>query len=459
MSLAKAAAAKGNAQVLDALLRAWRKQRHPRLAEVIDRVNAQIAPAPVVGKTHGETLAACIKLCASKTPLAIGRVLATPWPVTLDAAQSLVDALAEVPDDPRVASALATQIELATIDTGPSTGMWRTIFGCISRLRDVRVLPTLARASTRTIRGRVRDSYRQWARDEKEVLERLVLPSLSGADLEALTVLESRYPAPRLDTSEGEVLLAAIDAAPDDLGARAVYADWLLQKNDPRGELISLQLNEPSHPRIAKLIETHWKTWLAPIRDCLERAPNFERGFPIAGVVWPQPETDVLSALERTEWRTFERLSWNVPAVPKLTMLRHPNFSRMRTFDSDVSIDELVTIIDAGIPLKGLRVPRDAEDFSYQRLPTLEQLTIYGNQVERVAHLLPRLRELAVVSPDLSPVAAKIIEASGVQVVTFEGARLSRDRGEKHFSRIAVPRNVKPQVLASLRHFTLPVRD
>jgi uncharacterized protein (TIGR02996 family) len=35
-------------------------------------------------------------------------------------------------------------------------------------------------------------------------------------------------------------LLAAIAAAPEDLGPRLVYADWLLASGDERGELITI---------------------------------------------------------------------------------------------------------------------------------------------------------------------------------------------------------------------------
>ena len=38
-----------------------------------------------------------------------------------------------------------------------------------------------------------------------------------------------------------EELLAAVFAAPDDDAPRRVYADWLLERGDPRGEFIQLQ--------------------------------------------------------------------------------------------------------------------------------------------------------------------------------------------------------------------------
>ncbi|MFV8756701.1 TIGR02996 domain-containing protein [Nannocystaceae bacterium ST9] len=40
--------------------------------------------------------------------------------------------------------------------------------------------------------------------------------------------------------ARGDELLAAVVARPDDVAARLVYADWLLARNDARGELISL---------------------------------------------------------------------------------------------------------------------------------------------------------------------------------------------------------------------------
>jgi uncharacterized protein (TIGR02996 family) len=39
---------------------------------------------------------------------------------------------------------------------------------------------------------------------------------------------------------EEAAFLAAIRAAPDD-GPRQVYADWLVQRGDPRGEMINIQ--------------------------------------------------------------------------------------------------------------------------------------------------------------------------------------------------------------------------
>ena len=54
----------------------------------------------------------------------------------------------------------------------------------------------------------------------------------------------------------GTELLEAVYAAPDDDGRRLVYADWLQEHGDPRGELIVLQFErrtrEPSAKAMAR---------------------------------------------------------------------------------------------------------------------------------------------------------------------------------------------------------------
>jgi uncharacterized protein (TIGR02996 family) len=69
-------------------------------------------------------------------------------------------------------------------------------------------------------------------------------------------------------------LHAAVLAAPDDDVPRLVYADWLMERGDPRGELIALQVERATlhaiNPRAAALMGrekalmlTHYKSWQA----------------------------------------------------------------------------------------------------------------------------------------------------------------------------------------------------
>jgi uncharacterized protein (TIGR02996 family) len=100
-------------------------------------------------------------------------------------------------------------------------------------------------------------------------------------------------------------LRAAIFARPDDDAPRLVYADWLLERGDPRGEFIQIQCTlgrpissrgplAPNHPaarpmrftgdpkpleaRERALLRAHQKTWIAPIRGYIN-SWYWDRGF------------------------------------------------------------------------------------------------------------------------------------------------------------------------------------
>jgi uncharacterized protein (TIGR02996 family) len=70
-------------------------------------------------------------------------------------------------------------------------------------------------------------------------------------------------------------LIAAIARAPADDAPRLVYADWLLERNDLRGEIIGLQIQHPRRlAQIAKLIaKLPRPTWVG------RWPPPYERGF------------------------------------------------------------------------------------------------------------------------------------------------------------------------------------
>jgi uncharacterized protein (TIGR02996 family) len=90
-----------------------------------------------------------------------------------------------------------------------------------------------------------------------------------------------------------EELLAAIAAAPDDDEPRMVYADWLTDRGDARGELVSLQVrlaradanDEPldQHERVANrahgIATMHKKAWTAPLRAIADAYYEMRRGL------------------------------------------------------------------------------------------------------------------------------------------------------------------------------------
>src|SRR5262245_55108850 len=83
--------------------------------------------------------------------------------------------------------------------------------------------------------------------------------------------------------------LQAIVADPEDEGVRLIYADWLEEQGNPRGEFIRLQCeleklsaDDPRRPdleaREKQLLAEHANEWLGPLRGELVDW-RFHRGF------------------------------------------------------------------------------------------------------------------------------------------------------------------------------------
>ncbi|MBA2538096.1 MAG: TIGR02996 domain-containing protein [Deltaproteobacteria bacterium] len=106
-------------------------------------------------------------------------------------------------------------------------------------------------------------------------------------------------PAPTKSTAKGgDKLLAQILANPADDQARQVYADWLTEQGDPRGELITLQYALASasgsqkrelEKRTNELLKKHARTWA---KEAMQNAKEYElrKGFvgmvKMTGAMW-----------------------------------------------------------------------------------------------------------------------------------------------------------------------------
>ncbi len=122
---------------------------------------------------------------------------------------------------------------------------------------------------------------------------------------------------------EGAAMLQRIEAAPGDDAARAVYADWLQERGDPRGAFIAMQLTRGLRPSSAAewrrefdLLVEHGTKWLDPIGQLLI-APVFERGFLAECAVTDAPTWAIDSRL----WATVERLHLAAPDTVALAAL------------------------------------------------------------------------------------------------------------------------------------------
>jgi uncharacterized protein (TIGR02996 family) len=128
---------------------------------------------------------------------------------------------------------------------------------------------------------------------------------------------DSERPSDRpLATRSGEerVFREAIAANPDDEGPVHVYADWLLQRQDPLGEFLSLGLNKPVSEEAAarrEMLQTEsGEAWLLDLVNVLSpTASRFTRGVLTEAVVSFDGTT--ASVLDSPTWSTVERLTFS----------------------------------------------------------------------------------------------------------------------------------------------------
>jgi uncharacterized protein (TIGR02996 family) len=130
-------------------------------------------------------------------------------------------------------------------------------------------------------------------------------------------------------------LLAAVLAAPDDDAPRLVYADFLIGRGDPRGELITVQLaskrTRTLAAREAALLAANKKQWAAPLGKF-----TFERGmasmWKIAVDKFPQYAEAVFSA---EPIRTLDLSQGNAldPTGDLYHAFRRPELARLRRLE------------------------------------------------------------------------------------------------------------------------------
>jgi uncharacterized protein (TIGR02996 family) len=120
-------------------------------------------------------------------------------------------------------------------------------------------------------------------------------------------------------SSDGEALLRAIHEAPANDDLRLVYADWLAERGDPRGEFIVLQFEGTRGPkpvereqREARLERAHWKTWVGPLAPHLRKGQlRFARGFLEACCWRTVSRPKVAQVIGDPVWSTVEELAFS----------------------------------------------------------------------------------------------------------------------------------------------------
>jgi len=207
----------------------------------------------------------------------------------------------------------------------------------------------------------------------------------------------------------GDELLTDVlaDPASDDL--RMVYADYLLERGDPRGELIALQLApQRDTARERELLATHVAAWTQPLYDGLKPdSIRFARGFLAA--CRTVPNLALRDAIGHPLWATVEQLD-----TTELALVVNPCLRSLRA---------LIAPIDAVARLTHAQHPVLVEDLdlTLSYFDDRDRLTWYWDDVFAVG-ALARVRSLAlkVSFDELGPFAPLIASPLGTQLAQLE---------------------------------------
>ena len=404
---------------LVALVAAWRVNKQPRIADVVDRVSARIGAAPIEGKTVKARTAAWSTLARKRRTLDVGPLVATPWPGTWKDALPLVELACALPPDPRVAVALAQLVGDERFDTWTARRFFQRVLARITSLGDVRTRSILEAAV-----GLPRSRY--WRDDTKPAVLATIaklrdLPKLTKSDETAVVAIEACFAetvATERTHARGRAeLLAAIYADPDDDTVRSVFADWLTEQGDPQGELIALQLarhrgEQGDRKRELALLRKHAEAWAGPLGSIvtLDRR-TFERGF-LADVTVDVAR--ISDDFDDPAWATVHTVEVTRTAIPVLTA---PALARVRCWRGLTEVDAVelarlgtwpridelevrlapVASLDRGRILDGVAFPNlrriaIVADDAYTPIAMLDP----ARPLERVT-VLPRLDRLATV--------------------------------------------------------------
>lgn len=340
-------AAAGDARAaIAALLDAWREVPAVALAETIERLTA--AALPGEPPPYDEAV-------ESGDQLEVGRLVDRLRDVNAASAIGRVAKLRFAPD-PRIAAAIVRLLEDPPYHATGSKPFWTRVFTLLHGSPDPRTRPRLEAIHYATIiRGA---SMRGWMTGKVAAAVHALaeqfptepgLPAGIEQELARITLADAKTPVagPRAKKALSERdLFLAVHESPDDDGPRAVLADFLIEKGDPRGQFINLQLaRDPAHAKSElALIRKYQKSWLGELAPFVKYlaypsvAPTdpqgiamwWRRGF-LAGCMVAFTKPKLVELGTSPMWSTVERVSglattddptWNAALLRMLGGLR-----------------------------------------------------------------------------------------------------------------------------------------
>jgi uncharacterized protein (TIGR02996 family) len=389
---------------LDHLLADWQARRQPELARLVAELGAEVSPSLGADPHDRDAWHAQ----ASGAPARIrgellDRLDKTNWKPAL----AQLEVIAGWPADPRTVDALLALIDRAPYRSHPARALWKRVYDLLLELADPRTLALLPEPDGYARQFPREETQRSIARRLADLRERLAAlpepPVLTEAEAELLARLRPSTTSKRVSEDQ---LLADIYANPDADTSRAVYADLLTSRGDPRGELIALQLlpklAKPQRDRIKQLLREHQIAWLGELADvALAMDLRYERGFPAALSLDGGASQAAIERLTgHRAWRTLTTLDVRGDRPGYADFLADEVFFALRelTTVSATALRRFVVrapraltrmVVSGGFDDPTLPAPIREDILSGVGLPQLRTLGLqhYGNRVDPFASL------------------------------------------------------------------------
>jgi uncharacterized protein (TIGR02996 family) len=205
-------------------------------------------------------------------------------------------------------------------------------------------------------------------------------------------------------------LEALIAKAPDDVGNYNVYADWLIQQGDPRGELINAQLKYETataaadrsalEDRIGELHAKHDAEWLGELATQKQGfTVTWRRGFLHEVTLGDDDAADI----------AFQDLYAKLRPLPVAQLFRAITFAAFQDDDQPTWDSGVTAMVEHGVPATLRKVVFDRGSYwdisgtylnvlepLYALAPDLEHLEINLGNMELGTINLPNLRHFEV---------------------------------------------------------------
>jgi uncharacterized protein (TIGR02996 family) len=356
-------------KALGRLVESWAKHRSPRIADLVDLLDGRTRPQdePLPGGRKKAEHEAWLEIEKDRDHRDFQRLILSMTKGSSGQGTERLERLASR-NDVRLGRALLRILGKPPWTARTAKGFWDAVLATLRELGDTRLADPLDELSARYL-GICGTSVGEWLQNQlAKIAAELratrpprALPPAEEKHLAALEGLLAVEKAAVRRAAKGkqkaarseEDFLAAVYAAPDEDAPRAVYADWLTERGDPRGEFISLQLaraagksdgagdiepkSEPEASRrdaatvrgraspgsqttMAKhrrreraLRAEHGASWIGPLKAATVRV-HFVRGFPGRANL-PSSQTGFKKLLGHPAWATVNELNFSSGAT------------------------------------------------------------------------------------------------------------------------------------------------